>query len=195
MTLLAVMGQHGQALLRTWPWGPISALTVTAGTAVPFSFVSLAAFRDFLEYVLRKYFRRKAALAKAAGIHVRSLSRTMHPKHGKHTFSLEHCLNLAKALQPHVNARDVLLKADRTKQAQLIEELFGRAVLSDEEEALLRGLHALDASARAHVFEYVAVMAEAAARVHAREGNPSPFAAAPRPRGSATRAKSRARKP
>ena len=48
-------------------------------------------------------------------------SRTMHPKQGKHTFSLEHRPNLAKALPPHVNARDVLQKANRTKQAQLIE--------------------------------------------------------------------------
>ena len=91
--------------------------------------------------------------------------------------------------------RYVLRKADKAMQAQLIEDLFGRAILSDDEEALLRGLHVLDASVQAHVFQYVAILAAAAARVHAGEGSPSPSAAAPRPRRAATRAKSRARKP
>ena len=66
---------------------------------------ALAAFREFLDYVLRKYFRRKqAALAAAAGINRRSIRRALDPKENKHTFNLEHCLNLAKALRPHVSA-------------------------------------------------------------------------------------------
>ena len=165
--MIHIAGQQ-HLLLRTALPAPYPALTVAAVVAVtsaivPSSPAALAAFRDFLEYVVAKYFRHKRdALATAIGTDIRSLRRTLNPHEGKHTLSLEHCLTLAKAIRRHHSVSHVLRQADKAALDDLIRELYGRPKLSAREEALLLAWQEVDGVTQENILTWTQQAADVA---------------------------------
>lgn len=161
-----------------WPLGALTAATAAAVTSrvVTSSPAALAAFRAFLEFLLAKYYRRnQAAFAKAIGITARSLRRTIDPREGKHTFSLEHCLTLAKAVQHHCNATHVLIQADKADLDHLIRDLYGAAKLGPREQTLLDAWNELDGPMQEDLLFWAQQQADIArAKRHAAEPPTAP---------------------